>query len=221
LVRRPVCSLPIIGPVYSRVRAGLSIIRRPSYSAATNKQVIRSGDAIRYSAIAMALYRLDEEKVQGAMAECGVWQGRLSAFLHATAPARKLYVFDTFAGFPEQNLEGKDNRFTDTSIELVKKNIGDMTNVELRPGYFPQTTAGLEQERFAFIMLDMDLYKSTIDGLEFFYPRMAPGGYIFMHDFNNPLEPGVKKAVAEFFPNKPERIVELPDWGGCLIVRKH
>src|SRR5258708_31137734 len=101
LARRPVCSLPIIGPVYSRVRAGLSIIRRPSYSEAVSKRVIRSGDAVRYSAIAMALSRLDEEQIHGAMAECGVWQGRLSSFLHSAAPSRKLYVFDTFSGFPE------------------------------------------------------------------------------------------------------------------------
>jgi len=168
----------------------------------------------------MALFRLGEERIEGAMAECGVWQGRLSAFLHSTAPSRRLYVFDTFSGFPEQNLEAKDNRFTNTSVELVKKNIGDLTNVELRPGYFPQTAVGLEQERFAFVMLDMDLYQSTIDGLEFFYPRMVSGGYVFLHDFNNPDEPGVKRAVTRFFLGKPERIIELPDYGGCVAVRK-
>ncbi len=219
-VRRPVCSLPIIGPVYSRVRAGLSIIKHPSYPDTVSRRVIRSGDAVRYAAVGMALCRLDEEGIEGAMAECGVWQGHLSSFVHATAPSRRFYLFDTFRGFPEENLEAKDTRFTNTSVELVKKNIGDLTNVELRPGYFPQTAAGLEHERFAFVMLDMDLYQSTIDGLEFFYPRVVSGGYIFLHDFNNPDEPGVKKAVAEFFPGKPERIIELPDYGGCVAVRK-
>jgi O-methyltransferase len=219
-VPRPVCSLPILGPIYSRIRAGLSTIKHPPYAEAVSRRVIRSGDAVRYAAVGMALSRLDQEGIEGAMAECGVWQGRLSSFLHSTAPVRRLYVFDTFSGFPEQNLEAKDRRFSDTSIELVKQNLGDLTNVELRPGYFPETTAGLEHERFAFVMLDMDLYKSTIDGLEFFHPRMVPGGYIFLHDFNNPLEPGVRKAVAEFFPDKPERIIELPDYGGCAVVRK-
>ncbi len=220
-VRRPVCSLPIVGPFYSRIRAGLSTIKHPSYPEAVSRRVIRSGDAVRYAAVGMALFRLDEERIDGAMAECGVWQGRLSSFLHSTAPSRRLYLFDTFSGFPEQNLEAKDARFADTNIDLVKLNIGDLTNVELRPGYFPQTAIGLEHERFAFVMLDMDLYRSTIDGLEFFYPRVVPGGYIFLHDFNNPDEPGVKKAVTDFFSDKPERIIELPDYGGCVAVRKH
>ena len=38
-------------------------------------------------------------------------------------------------------------------------------------------------EKFAFVSLDTDLYKPTLAGLEFFWPRMSKGGFIFIHDF--------------------------------------
>jgi O-methyltransferase len=88
----------------------------------------------------------------------------MSAFLHRPAPHRPLYLFDTFSGFPERDLpEGStDNRFRDTSEEAVRHRVGPADTVVLRPGYVPETLAGLEDERFAFVLLDLDLLEPTV-----------------------------------------------------------
>jgi O-methyltransferase len=129
-----------------------------------------------------------DEDVPGAFAEVGVWRGEMSAFLHRLAPHRQLYLFDTFSGFPDRDLpEGStDSRFRDTSEEAVRRRVAPAEDVVLRPGYVPETLAGLEDERFAFVLLDLDLYEPTRSSLEFFYPRLSSGGYLVMHDYNNP-----------------------------------
>jgi O-methyltransferase len=95
------------------------------------------------------------------------------------------------------------------------------SNVVLRPGYVPETLAGLEDERFAFVLLDLDLYDPTVASLEFFYPRLAPGGYLVMHDYNSEESNwACKRAFDGFLADKPERVVELGDmWGSALIRR--
>jgi len=66
------------------------------------------------------------------------------------------------------------------------------------------------------------LFTSTKKGLEFFYPRISPGGYLFIHDYHNPTESraGVYRAVNEFMKDKPEKIIEILDVLGSLIIRK-
>jgi O-methyltransferase len=70
-------------------------------------------------------------------------------------------------------------------------------------------------------MLDFDLYKSALDVFRFFYPRLVPGGYFFMHDFNNPeSDRAISRAATEFLADKPERLIEIPDEWGSALFRK-
>ena len=57
--------------------------------------------------------------------------------------------------------------------------------------------------------------------LEFFYERMAPGGYLVMHDYNNPESDwACKRAFDSFLADRPELVLELGDmWGSALIRR--
>ncbi len=180
-----------------------------------------ASDYVRYSAIALAINRLQKDGIAGSFAEVGVYQGNTSRMIHRFAPERKLYLFDTFEGFPTEDLEGSDDRFKDTSVEAMQTILGDLDNVVIRKGYFPETARGLEDETFAFVMLDLDLKKPTLAGLQFFYPRMRPGGYIFAHDYNSP-ESGwaVSRAVDEFMRDKPEKLIEIPDEWGSIVFRK-
>ena len=67
----------------------------------------------------------------------------------------------------------EDRRFRDTSLEGVLRTIGDTVNVEPRPGRVPDSFAGLEGERFAFVLLDMDLHGPTSNALAFFRARVS------------------------------------------------
>ena len=44
-------------------------------------------------------------------------------------------------------------------------------------------------EKFAFVSLDLDLYKPTFEGLRFFYPKMIKGGCVLIHDYFTPSYP--------------------------------
>lgn len=197
----------------------------PPYSLQIHNNIIStSWDPIRYGTIALAINTIKKEKIKGHFAELGVFQGNTSKIIHLLAPKKKLYLFDTFEGFPVEFLEdkGDSNRFKNTQIEWVKKNIGNLNNIFIRKGIFPETTKGLESETFAFVYLDADLYKSTLEGLKFFYPRISKGGYLLIHDYNNPQESnaGVMRAVNEFMTDKKEKILEIPDVLGSIIIRR-
>lgn len=217
-----------IKKVYNLIKA--EIIKKitmqfPPYNEEFHNNLIKtSWDPIRYGSIALAINSISREKIEGSFAEFGVFRGETSRFIHLLAPEKNFYLFDTFEGFPKEYLEDKneEKRFKNTKLEIVKKNIGELNNIFIRKGIFPATTKGLETEIFAFVYLDADLYVSILEGLKFFYPRVSRGGYLFIHDYNNPQESnaGVLRAVREFMADKKEKILEIPDILGSVVFRK-
>ncbi len=194
----------------------------PPYSPAVAQRIEQYHDDVRYSMLALAIQRIEQDQLPGAFAEVGVYRGVTSSFIHRQAPDRKFYLFDTFEGFAARDLEvPTDERFRDTSQESVTRFLGNTQNIIFRKGYFPDTAAGLESEQFALVMLDVDLYRPALEVLRFFYPRMVRGGYFFMHDFNNPeSDRAISRAAYEFLENKPELLIETPDFCGSVVFRK-
>lgn len=189
-----------------------------------HESIILLNDYTRYATFALALQRITQDSIQGSFAEVGVYRGDLSKFLHGIAPERTYYLFDTFEGFPQQDLEPgvvEDTRFRDTSVQTVLKNIGNTKNIVVKQGYVPDTFHGLESECFSFVLLDVDLHNPTVASLEFFYPRLSPGGYMAVHDYNSPESNwACKRAVDAFMKDKPEHIIELADRFGTVMFRK-
>lgn len=109
--------------------------------------------------------------------------------------------------------------FVDTSVDLVLGKLPHPSLAKVFPGYFPETATGVE-DRFAFVSLDVDLYEPTRAGLQWFYERLSPGGYIFVHDYNNQRYLGVRKAVDEFVAANRACCVPLPDFAGSVIICK-
>jgi O-methyltransferase len=208
----------LLGHLYFRYRATFdSEMTFPTYSTKIEKMIRWSNDRVRHGTIALALERIRSESIPGAIAELGVYRGYVSRFLHEQMPERKLYLFDTFDGFRDN----ADNRFRNTTVEIVKERLKNLDNVEFCIGPFPETTKGLEQEKFSFILFDADKYDVAMASFEFFYPRLSPGGYFFLHDFNsNESEWSVSKATRDFLQGKPESIVEIPDICGTALFRK-
>jgi len=198
-----------------------SEMRFPTFPPGVQQEIRSSVDPVRYATLGLAVERLKSEGIEGDFAELGVWRGDTSCFLQLCAPGRVLHLFDTFSGFPEGLTNDKPDRFKDTSLTQVKNRLGSAANVAFHVGYFPSTAAGLDATRFSLVMLDADCYPSTLSGLQFFYPRTVPGGYIFLHDFNSPeSDHGVSRATSEFMVGKPERIAEIPDTWGSAFFRK-
>jgi O-methyltransferase len=229
VVRKLLASLGLLGlarAVFGRIAPGLGFgaMEFPTFGPAVQRAALASGDYARYASLALAIRRTEEERIPGAFAEVGVYRGATSRFILGCAPGRMLYLFDTFEGFPVEDREPEnreDARFRDTSSDAVRRALGAGDNVVIRKGRFPGTAAGLEGERFAFVLLDLDVFDPTLAGLEFFYPRLAPGAYLFVHDYNSPeSNQACRRAVTQFMADKPEKLVELPDVWGSVVIRK-
>ena len=132
---------------------------------------------------------------------------------------RVLHLFDTFQGLPETGKADhpvfRKGKYA-ASLEEVKHFLRGYRNVYFYKGLFPATAEPLSDQRFSMVHLDADLYESTRNCLQFFYPRMTPGGVMMAHDFN--LRQGVRKAFVEFFVHKPESIIEMSGTH-CLVVK--
>lgn len=157
----------------------------------------------------------------GDIAEVGVFKGG-TAFLTATAAPRKvLHLFDTFEGMPEVDAAIDGHRagdFADARFDDVRSFLAPFgERIAFHKGYFPETAVGLEERRFALVYVDVDIYQSVKDALEFFYPRLVPGGVMVFDDFDSPKCQGVRKAIDAFLADKPERPVVSAFYQAMII----
>jgi O-methyltransferase len=200
-------------------------VKEGRISKELNKLKRRYPDKTRFYTWWLQNERLKADKIPGAYAEVGVYKGDSAAILHAMDPDREFYLFDTFMGFPASDLEGETgeaaayttDNFADSDTEHLLSRFENKDKIHLQKGYFPDTSEGLEEKRFALVNLDADLYKPTKAALEFFYPRLSPGGVIFVHDYNQKWE-GIKTAVSEFAQKIPESFVTAPDTEGTVMI---
>lgn len=160
-----------------------------------------------------------EKGIQGAVAEAGVFQGEFARVINEKFPDRKLYLFDTFEGFDEKDIEyekkynfsnEKVGHLSMTSEELVIQKMKHADKCIIRKGYFPETAQGIV-DTFCFVNLDMDLYKPTIEGLKFFWKKMECGGVILVHDYFSEVYEGVRRAVEEFCEGKQMNLFPIGD----------
>lgn len=149
--------------------------------------------------------------VPGDLIETGVWRGGSVIFMRGILEAldvrdRLVWVADSFQGFPTTPEQGATERsYTSLSLELTEDpqvqavltstSLEDVRNnfdryglldeqVRFLPGWFSQTLPTAPIERLALLRLDGDLYDSTRDALEALYPKVSPGGYVIVDDYD-------------------------------------
>ncbi len=166
--------------------------------------------------------------LEGDFAECGVYKGG-TAFLIANTlmknsfSERQVHLFDTFAGMPATANEDpstlKEGDFGDVSVNAVKDYLEIFPRVVFHPGFIPKTFEAVEDKKFAFVHIDVDLYQTAKDCYSFFYDRMARGGVMICDDYGFPFfKYSAKQAVDEFFRDKSEKPISLPT-GQCVIIK--
>lgn len=160
-----------------------------------------------------------QSHLPGELAEVGVYQGASAKLLCLAKGAKPLHLFDTFAGLPKATVEDgtvhREHQYS-CSLESVQEYLKGFENVSFHPGLFPDSAVNLEERQFCLVHIDVDLYQSTLGCLNYFYPRMIPGGVILSHDYS--LLTGVKAAFQKFLSDKPERVFELPTTQ-CMLTK--
>lgn len=172
-------------------------------------------------------YTLDQlmklvASVEGDTAECGAFRGASSYLIcrRIVGMGKKHHVFDSFEGLSDPRAEdGAYWKGGDLSSGegVIRDSLKDFNNVVYHKGWIPHKFYEVEDSKFSFVHLDVDLYQPTIDSLEFFYERVSPGGIILCDDYGFITCPGAKKAMDSFFADKPEEIVSLPTGQGFVV----
>lgn len=209
-----------IFPVFSRLFLERKAESDKVFSARTNEDVLHNSllqtpdfrdytrDYFRYRTFEFAADEIKWNSVAGDVAEVGVSTGTFSRLINAVFPDRTLYLFDTFDSFDRKELEedisiaSRNEDFYDSykniDVESVIKSMPHQEKCVVKKGLFPGTAAGLEENTYAFVSIDVDLEKSIYNVLEYFYPRLSPGGYLFVHDYRCHDLEGVKRAVLQY-----------------------
>lgn len=158
-------------------------------------------------------------RVEGDTAECGVWRGG-STWIIAGGLGRPHFGFDSFEGLSAPGLsDGRHFRQGElaASEEEVRGRLAGLPNVRLLKGWIPTRFQEVAERRFCLVHVDVDLHRPTLDALEFFYPRLNPGGVLLLDDYGFAICPGVREAVDGYFKGKPEVLLELPTGQGLVI----
>ena len=186
----------------------------------------RLQDCERLMFLLLAFDQIHKEGLPGDVAELGVYKGQTATVLarNARRLGRTCWLLDTFAGFDAKDFTGADagrgTQFADTSLAAVRARVGE-ENTRYIQGFFPDTAAQLPPDgRYCLVHIDCDLYAPILSALEYFYPRMVPGGFLIVHDYGSMEWDGAEKAVDVFFADKPECIVPLPDSAGSVVIRR-
>lgn len=135
----------------------------------------------------------------GDVAELGVFTGGSAKLIGHYAPNKPLHLFDTFEGIPENDRHGKHKRgdFPAEFLDVLK--FLDNPLAVFHRGKFPEVLPP-EGTAFAFVHVDADIYQSTLAAIDYFGPRMVPGGLMIFDDFRWHMCPGVEKALRERLP---------------------
>lgn len=149
-------------------------------------------------------------EIEGDIAEVGVWRGSVGIVFGEIFKNKNIYLFDTFDGIPYSNEYDNIHKAGDfgptdrdplyyASFDEVKDTLSIYNNIKVYRGIFPSETAThISDKKFSLVHLDVDVYQSYYECLNFFYPRMNNNGLILFDDYNIPSCEGATKAVNEF-----------------------
>jgi len=164
---------------------------------------------------AFMLYQaaLSTKHLVGCTAECGVYKGGSSALIASLSPDKTHYALDTYEGMPD-NIAPIDSHTHGDLAPDNHENINQLfkkhANIYKLKGQFKHSFNEIKDTIFSFVYVDADLYQSTFECCEFFYPRLTFGGIMLFDDYLLDTTRGVKKAVDEFFQNQRTRPFVLP-----------
>ena len=157
--------------------------------------------------------------VSGDFVELGCYKGDTSLLLAEILKDtdKALYIYDSFEGLPEKTNEdesvaGED--FKGGELFVTKREVkerflrANLPVPVIKKGWFNELTDADLPGKIAFAFLDGDFYESIRDSLKLVEDKMADGGIVIVHDYNNPALPGVAKAVDGWIHVKKRKLTK-------------
>jgi hypothetical protein len=143
-----------------------------------------------------------KNNIEGDFVEVGVWRGGACILAREIFKElninKKVWVYDSFEGLPKPNetkypQDAGDNHWNipelSVSLEQVQNNFRLFSelddNVKFIKGWFKDTMPINTIDKISVLRLDGDMYESTIDPLEYLYPKLSSGGYCIVDDYTS------------------------------------
>ena len=189
--------------------------------------ILRAGAALSvnpYDKLKLMAERfLRVSTLQGDVADLGAYKGGTSLILRRLAPDKRLHLFDTWQGNPYDDplCHHKKGEWP-ASLEDCVKVVGNGDLTTYWVGVFPYARKSchdidITASTFSFVYVDLDTEQATRDAIDFFWPRLVPGGELFFDDYGWTPCAGVKKVVDEAFASITR--IEFPAQHSCAVVK--
>lgn len=176
-------------------------------------------------------YMKQVKNFEGDVIEVGAWRGGsgclLAMQLNKHSPTAKTYICDTFEGMPvvthkEDNFY-RGGELADTSaahVQTIAKSFG-LNNVEVLKGIFPLETAHkVTSTKFKFVHIDVDIYQSAKDTVDWVWDKLVPGGMIVFDDYGYSATEGVTRFVNEFTADNINCLFIFNQAGHAILVKR-
>lgn len=152
--------------------------------------------------------------------ECGVADGMTANFAAAQGVAEcseffSLHLYDSWSTMREDGLTtsegGMDGRYGALSQNLTRRNLDKYgPNLFWHPGYIPETLDDSAPETVSWLHIDLNSAKTTMLVLDFFYPRIRPGGVVLFDDYGWDGNTEMRITVDDWFREKTGTLFPLP-----------
>jgi len=167
--------------------------------------------------------------VPGAILEVGVWRGGTGALLAARALQLGIedcvYLCDTWTGVVKTGAVDtyyRDGKHDDATLEIVERLVNDLglRNVVCLQGIFPDETAErVVDNAFRLCHIDVDVYQSAKDVLEWVWPKLSDNGIVVFDDYGFPACPGVTQLVNEQRRREDRLVIHNLNGHGLVVKR--
>lgn len=168
--------------------------------------------------------------IEGAIIEVGVWRGGTGALLTARAAElgieEPVVLCDTWRGIVKATdadpyyRGGEHGDASRAAVESLLDQLGVRERARLLEGIFPDET-GAEAEGHAFRLahIDVDVYESAVDVLDWVWPRLSPGGAVVFDDYGSSATIGVARLV-DGLRGRDDRLVLHNLNGHAVMVKR-
>jgi O-methyltransferase len=168
-------------------------------------------------------------KLEGDFVECGVNTGiyslAIADYFDFSSSGRKFYLFDTFCGTPEDQMNDEElkKRPSDNALrypdcfELAKKNFEPYPNMHLVRGRVPDTLSDAGVGNVAYLSIDMNVAQAELEAIKYFWPKLVPGAPVVLDDYGWADHRSQKVVMDQFAQEVGVQILTLPTGQGLII----
>lgn len=168
-------------------------------------------------------------KLPGDFVECGVCTGITSLaicnYVDFNSSEKNYWLFDTFSGIPVDMASVDDGdvrrmnaiNYPNDVYEIAKQNFAPFPRATLVRGRVPDTLPTVPIKTVCFLHIDMNLVKPERAALEYFWPKITPGGFIILDDYGWLGHSAQMRSADEFARSQGVEILALPTGQGLML----